>query len=249
VPWPNDVVTRTATGTYTTATGAAAVGRVTFTPTARVVDVDDEVIVEDTITAILDTSGTFSVVLPTTDNPFLKPSGWAYQVHVRIRGVKPQKFFAFLPAGDSSPVDLNQELSGTGNVSDATAPTSVRGPIGPRGPGTITGAGLPTYVDGQNGDIYIDTTTGCYYGPKEDGEWSGVPFYTPAEVDNTTQRYVHTQSAASSTWSITHALGGRPSITIVDSAGTVVVGDVVYNSNTAVTISFTSPFSGYAYLT
>lgn len=245
MPWPNDVVTRTATGTYTTATGSAAVGRVTFTPTARVVDTDDNIIVEDTITAILNASGTFSVVLPTTDNSLLKPAGWAYQVHVRIRGVKPQKFFAFLPAGDGSPVDLNKELSGTGNVADATAPTSVRGPIGPRGPGTITGAGLPVHTDGFDNDVYIDTDTGYYYGPKAGGEWPGVPFYTAG----TTTRHVHTQSSASATWTINHLLGGKPSVTIVDSAETVVVGDVVYNSNTSVTISFTAPFSGFAYLT
>jgi len=35
----------------------------------------------------------------------------------------------------------------------------------------------------------------------------------------------------------------------VDSAGTVVFGEVVYNSNTSITVLFSSPFSGYAYLT
>ena len=243
--WPNDVVTRTVYGTYVSSLGAAAVGRVTFTPTARIVDVDDNVIVEDTISAVLNASGTFTVELPTTDNPLLSPTGWAYEVNVRLRGVKPQKFYAFLPLGDGSSVDLNQELSGSATVTDATAPTSVRGPIGPRGPGTISGAGLPTYIDGQDGDIYIDTDTGYYYGPKTAGEWSGVPLY----LADTTRRHVHTQSAASATWTITHLLGGRPSVSVVDSSGTVVVGEVRYDSNTVVTVLFTTPFSGYAYLT
>ena len=65
----------------------------------------------------------------------------------------------------------------------------------------------------------------------------------------TAQRHVHTQSTASTTWVITHSLGGRPSITIVDSAGTVVIGEIQYNSNTQITVSFTAAFSGYAYLT
>lgn len=246
MPWPNDVVTRNVYGTYVTSLGAAAVGRVTFTPTARIVDVDDNIIIEDTITAVLDLNGTFTVELPTTDNPLLIPHGWAYLVSVRIRGVKPQKFYAFLPFGDGSDVDINQDLSGSASVADATAtPTSVKGPIGPRGPGTITGSGLPTYLDGQDGDIYIDTDTGYFYGPKTDGEWGGVPFYTA----NSTQRHVHTQASASATWTITHLLGGRPSVTVVDSAGTVVVGEIRYDSNTVVTVLFTAPFSGYAYLT
>ena len=64
-----------------------------------------------------------------------------------------------------------------------------------------------------------------------------------------TKRYVHSQPTASSTWIINHPLGGKPSITVVDSADTVVVGEVTYNSNSQVTVTFTAPFSGYAYLT
>lgn len=64
-----------------------------------------------------------------------------------------------------------------------------------------------------------------------------------------TRRYVHTQASALSSWEINHTLGGRPSVTIVDSAGTVVTGEVTYNSNFQVTVEFTAPFSGYAYLT
>lgn len=64
-----------------------------------------------------------------------------------------------------------------------------------------------------------------------------------------TRRHVFTQASASTDWVITHTLGGKPSITIVDSADTVVIGEVKYDSNTQVTVSFTSAFSGFAYLT
>lgn len=64
-----------------------------------------------------------------------------------------------------------------------------------------------------------------------------------------TRRHIHTQGAASATWVITHALGGKPSVTIVDSADTVVFGEVSYNSNSVVEVNFTSAFSGFAYLT
>lgn len=63
------------------------------------------------------------------------------------------------------------------------------------------------------------------------------------------RRHVHTQAAASSEWTITHTLGGKPSVTIVDSANTVVYGEVQYLSNSQVTVIFSAPFSGYAYLT
>jgi hypothetical protein len=62
-------------------------------------------------------------------------------------------------------------------------------------------------------------------------------------------RHVHTQGAASRTWTITHTLGGYPSITVVDSAKTVVFGEVNYVSATQVVVNFTSAFSGFAYLT
>ena len=64
-----------------------------------------------------------------------------------------------------------------------------------------------------------------------------------------TKRHIHTQGTVSSTWTINHTLGGRPSVTVVDSAGTVVFGEVQYLSNTQVRVLFSAPFSGSAYLT
>ena len=64
-----------------------------------------------------------------------------------------------------------------------------------------------------------------------------------------TRRFVFTQATPSTEWVITHSLGGKPSVTVVDSADTVVVGEVKYDSNTQVTITFTAAFSGFAYLT
>ena len=64
-----------------------------------------------------------------------------------------------------------------------------------------------------------------------------------------TRRYEHTQGTASTTWTITHTLGGKPSVTIVDSADTHVFGEVQYLSNTQVVVTFSAAFSGKAYLT
>lgn len=64
-----------------------------------------------------------------------------------------------------------------------------------------------------------------------------------------TRRHVYSQPVAATTWNITHSLGGRPSITVVDSAGTVVIGEVTYISDSQIRVEFTSAFSGFAYLT
>ena len=64
-----------------------------------------------------------------------------------------------------------------------------------------------------------------------------------------TNRLEFNQQTASATWVITHALGGKPQVTIVDSADTHVFGEVQYNSNTQITVLFSAAFSGKAYLT
>lgn len=61
------------------------------------------------------------------------------------------------------------------------------------------------------------------------------------------QAYTHNQSAASDTWVINHNLGFNPSVTIVDSAGTNVIGEIEYNTVNKLTLHFSSAFGGTAY--
>lgn len=60
--------------------------------------------------------------------------------------------------------------------------------------------------------------------------------------------YEHIQSTASAEWSIAHNLGKFPSVTVVDSAGTVVYGDVTYIDSNNLKITFSAEFGGTAYL-
>jgi len=60
--------------------------------------------------------------------------------------------------------------------------------------------------------------------------------------------FIFTQNVPSTTWNITHNLGKFPSITVIDTGNTVVVGEYNYTSNTNVILTFSAGFAGKAYL-
>lgn len=59
---------------------------------------------------------------------------------------------------------------------------------------------------------------------------------------------VHSQLTPESEWVITHSLPFFPSVTVVDSAGTVVEGEVQYLDTSTIRLYFSAAFSGVAYL-
>lgn len=62
------------------------------------------------------------------------------------------------------------------------------------------------------------------------------------------KNYVFTQNTSSARWEISHGMNKYPAVSVVDSAGTEVVGDVQYIDQNNVVIVFAAPFSGKAYL-
>lgn len=62
------------------------------------------------------------------------------------------------------------------------------------------------------------------------------------------KHYTHNQVAAAATWNITHNLDKYPSVSIVDSANNLVVGDVEYINTNQLTLTFNGAFSGKAYI-
>jgi len=60
--------------------------------------------------------------------------------------------------------------------------------------------------------------------------------------------YTHSQMVPAADWTITHNLARFPSVTVIDSAGSTVVGDVEYLSNNAIAVHFNAAFAGTAYL-
>lgn len=145
-------------------------------------------------------------------------------------------------------VVTKQEPVNTVVVSDAdpnVVLVSLVGSQGVSGSSILEGEGPPAASLGLEGDIYIDSSTGDFWGPKSLTAWPATPFYSAG----LTRRHVHSQQVPVEIWNITHTLGGYPAVTVVDSASTIVIGEVSYISTSEVRVSFSAPFSGYAYLT
>lgn len=60
------------------------------------------------------------------------------------------------------------------------------------------------------------------------------------------KNYIHYQRIAAETWKVEHNLDKFPSVTIVDSAESTVVGEVTYIDENNLTVEFASAFSGKA---
>ena len=60
--------------------------------------------------------------------------------------------------------------------------------------------------------------------------------------------FTYNQAISNSIWIINHGLGTFPSVTVLDSAGNTVFGDIVYNDQNTLTLTFSASFTGTAYL-
>ena len=66
--------------------------------------------------------------------------------------------------------------------------------------------------------------------------------------DSFTFSYIHNQTGSSTTWTVNHNLNKYPSVSIVDSANTEVIGEVEHIDTNNLTIKFSEAFSGKAYI-
>jgi len=62
------------------------------------------------------------------------------------------------------------------------------------------------------------------------------------------RHFPFTQNVSSDTWSITHNLAKFPSVTIVDTGGNEVTGEVEHIDNNNLIVKFSAEFTGTAYL-
>ena len=84
------------------------------------------------------------------------------------------------------------------------------------------------------------------------GDKGQVPFlkYNAAitELYGSVGTTIFDQASPASTWNIAHNLGRFPAVTVVDSSGREVDGEVLYTDANNVVLNFSAPFSGTAYL-
>lgn len=96
-----DLSTITLTGTYVDLQGNPISGSVTFKPQTIIKDTDqNQIIVNSTITATLDANGSFSAVLPVTDDTDVTPIPFAYEVEEVFSGGR--TFFITIPSGGAA---------------------------------------------------------------------------------------------------------------------------------------------------
>jgi len=60
--------------------------------------------------------------------------------------------------------------------------------------------------------------------------------------------YTFNQTVSTATWNITHNIGAFPSVTVIDSVGNRVIGDITYIDDRSLTLTFKTAFKGKAYL-
>ena len=83
---------------------------------------------------------------------------------------------------------------------------------------------------------------------------TGITLTQPASNEitiaslNDDANFVFTQGIPSATWNITHNLGKFPSVSVVDTSNQLMYGDTEYFNENSLTITFSAPFSGKAYL-
>ena len=94
----------------------------------------------------------------------------------------------------------------------------------------------------------IDRTKQGFIRNAEKGVAGGVATLNEQGLVESSSTFIHHQSIPATQWEISHGLNKYPTVTTVDSAGQVVVGDVFYLDTGNVKIIFASGFSGKSYL-
>lgn len=80
-----------------------------------------------------------------------------------------------------------------------------------------------------------------------DAHWVQITLADELKVSRA-DTFIYSQNPASDVWTIRHDLNNYPAVAVIDSAGSVVVGDVQYTDRNTVVITFKAAFSGKAYL-
>ena len=97
-------------------------------------------------------------------------------------------------------------------------------------------------IDGtakEKGNFYMCRSGGIYFDQDDN---------TRIKLASIDANYVYEQRTASREWHINHNLGKFPNVSVIDSAGTEVKGEVIYEDKNNVILMFSGAFSGRATL-
>lgn len=107
----------------------------------------------------------------------------------------------------------------------------------------------PTFVSVFDQDVDVTVGVPGIQGPPGPAGEDGQDGVTTIIYEGGAAYHRHQQDTPAAVWSIPHPLGYRPTVTVSDTAGTVIEGDVRYLSDSLVEVSFSVAFTGVAYLT
>lgn len=137
---------------------------------------------------------------------------------------------------NSDPIDITTNLESV-EISLEVTSEGPRGPEGPQG---------PPGIDGKQG---ID-------GKKLEYDWQGTRLGVRVEGDSEfeyqdlvgAETFIYETQESRLVWEVTHNLNKYPSVSVVDTANNLVHGDIEYIDRHNLKITFSSRFSGKAYL-
>lgn len=114
----------------------------------------------------------------------------------------------------------------------------------------VFGNTVPTLIDRIKQTLNGPMTEKAFIPSKTSDLENDAGYVTQEDVSVIAQdkTYSHEQLSPATQWIITHNLNKYPSVSIIDSAGNIVFGDVKHESINKVTLSFTSAFAGKAFL-
>jgi len=134
---------------------------------------------------------------------------------------------AVVPSGPPGPPGPEGDTGATG----PQGPVGASGPVGATGATGEVGPGVP--AGGSDGQMLCKVGSVSY-----DTQWMDYDAY-----------YRYVQATAATVWLINHSLTYRPSVTVVDSSGRVMIpGSVEYPSASSVKLTFSAAVGGEAYL-
>ena len=106
-------------------------------------------------------------------------------------------------------------------------------------------------IQALNNQLIDDVTSEQYHLGVSDGklyyEKGAIAVDSGFTALSSDKNFVHNQTAASAVWTVTHNLGKYCSVTVVDSGGNIIVGNVEYIDTNRLLIRFSSAVSGRAY--